>query len=92
MWLAQWRIAMARTKEDLASTLELLEWVSDVALPSGLLPEQLNPYTGAPISVAPLTWSHAAFVTTISLYLEVLPETTASLFDMLKPELSPSLA
>jgi GH15 family glucan-1,4-alpha-glucosidase len=101
MWLAQWRIAMARTKEDLASTLELLEWVSDVALPSGLLPEQLNPYTGAPISVAPLTWSHAAFVTTISLYLdkyqqlsngEVLPETTASRFDTLKPELSPSLA
>jgi hypothetical protein len=27
-----------------------------------VLAEQVDPYTGAPLSVAPLTWSHAAFV------------------------------
>lgn len=70
MWVAQWYIALAQSKEDLVPALELMEWVSNVALPSGLLPEQLNPYTGEPISVAPLTWSHAAFVTTVTMYLD----------------------
>ncbi len=70
MWLAQWYIAAAQSKEDLESALELLEWAGRVTLTSGLMPEQLNPYTGEPISVAPLTWSHAAFVSTISIYLD----------------------
>jgi ribosomal protein L37AE/L43A len=29
------------------------------------LAEQLNPYTGEPLSVSPLTWSHATFVSSI---------------------------
>lgn len=70
MWLTQWYIALAHNKEELEPALELLEWVSTVALPSGLLPEQMNPYTGEAISVAPLTWSHAAFVTTVTMYLD----------------------
>ena len=27
--------------------------------------EQIHPYTGAPLSVSPLTWSHATFVSTV---------------------------
>ncbi len=76
MWLAQWYIAVAHQKEDLAPALELLEWVSGVALPSGLLPEQINPYTGEAISVAPLTWSHAAYVTAVTDYLEKYKQLT----------------
>ncbi len=70
MWLAQWYIALAHSKEELIQALDLLEWVGDVTLPSGLMPEQLHPYTGEAISVAPLTWSHAAFVTTLIMYLD----------------------
>ncbi len=29
------------------------------ALPSGVMAEQVDPTTGAPLSVSPLTWSHA---------------------------------
>jgi GH15 family glucan-1,4-alpha-glucosidase len=39
-------------------------------LPSGVLAEQVHPVTYRPLSVSPLTWSHAAFVTTILEYVE----------------------
>ena len=29
---------------------------------SGVLAEQLDPLTGAPVSVSPLTWSHSTFI------------------------------
>ena len=31
--------------------------------------EQLHPFTGEPLSVSPLTWSHAAFVASVERYL-----------------------
>ena len=34
-------------------------------------PEQLHPHTGEPLSVSPLTWSHAAFITTTLRYLRL---------------------
>jgi hypothetical protein len=34
-------------------------------LPSGVLAEQLNPITGEPLSVSPLTWSHATYIATV---------------------------
>ena len=34
------------------------------ALEAGVLAEQVNPYTNEPISVSPLTWSHATVVST----------------------------
>jgi amylosucrase len=40
------------------------------ALPSGVLPEQVHPLTGGPISVSPLTWSHAAVVSAMVAYVE----------------------
>lgn len=64
LWLTQWYIATARTPADLERPRELLEWCRAKALPSGILAEQVHPYTGEPLSVSPLTWSHAAFVST----------------------------
>ncbi|MBI3977903.1 MAG: glycoside hydrolase family 15 protein [Chloroflexi bacterium] len=69
LWLADWHTAHARTLEDLSQPRKLLEWVADHALPSGVLAEQVHPYTGEPLSVSPLTWSHAAFVESVQQYL-----------------------
>jgi glucoamylase len=70
LWLAEWYAATAQTLEDLKPSLELLEWVAKHALPSGVLAEQVNPYTNDPLSVSPLTWSHAAYVASVLSYLE----------------------
>ena len=49
---------------------KLLEWAAERALPSGTMAEQLHPYTGEPLSVSPLTWSHAEYVRTVREYIE----------------------
>ncbi len=77
LWLAEWETARATSEADLSRALERLQWVVDHARPSGLLPEQIHPYTGAPLSVCPLTWSHAAFVMTVLKYLDKLRELKA---------------
>jgi hypothetical protein len=41
---------------------------------SGVLPEQLDPFSGEPVSVAPLTWSHATFVLTVEKYMAKFTE------------------
>ncbi len=68
LWLAEWYIAVADTMDDLGRPLELLKWCVTKALPSGVLAEQVHPYTGEPLSVSPLTWSHAAFVSAVQHY------------------------
>jgi GH15 family glucan-1,4-alpha-glucosidase len=62
LWLADHLTGIAKTEEDLQKPLEILEWVADHTLPSGVLAEQVHPETGEPLSVSPLTWSHATFV------------------------------
>ena len=74
LWLAEWKIAKAKTRSELAEPLQSLSWVVSHALESGVLPEQLDPYTGKPLSVAPLTWSHSTFVLTVLKYLEKYQE------------------
>ena len=69
MWLAQYYIARAKTKKELDKALEIMNWVADHALTSGVLAEQVNPFTNEPISVSPLTWSHATFVMVVQEYL-----------------------
>ncbi|HWF59507.1 MAG TPA: glycoside hydrolase family 15 protein [Nitrospira sp.] len=69
IWLAQWLIATANSKEDLKRALPLFEWCARHALPSGVFSEQIHPYSGVPLSVSPLTWSHAAFVTAVQEYV-----------------------
>ena len=72
MWLANYYIDKARERKDLEIVEQQLRWVIDRAFPSGVLPEQINPYTGEPLSATPLVWSHAEFVNTVINYLEKL--------------------
>jgi GH15 family glucan-1,4-alpha-glucosidase len=67
--LAQYRIRAARSLVELQMAGEVLEWAVRRARPSGLLPEQLDPLGKAPVSVCPLTWSHAEFIITVWDYL-----------------------
>ncbi len=68
-WLAEYKIVSATTLDELREAQFWLTWVCDHALPSGVLAEQINPYTGAPLSVSPLTWSHAEFAGAIRWYI-----------------------
>lgn len=68
LWLAQYRVAKAKNIEELHEALPLLLWVCDRALPSGVLAEQVHPYTDEPLSVSPLTWSHAELIATVRWY------------------------
>jgi len=70
MWLARYRLLRAQTMEDLTPGLKLLEWAAERAFPSGTMAEQLHPYTGEPLSVSPLTWSHAEYVRAVQEYIE----------------------
>lgn len=70
LWVAEWIIATAKTRADLKPAVSLLEWCVRHGLPSGVLAEQVHPHSHAPISVSPLTWSHATFVMAVGEYLE----------------------
>jgi GH15 family glucan-1,4-alpha-glucosidase len=67
-WLAEYHIALANTLDELHDALDWLRWTLKHALPSGVLAEQLDPLTGAPLSVSPLTWSHAEYAGAIRWY------------------------
>jgi len=69
MWIAEWLAKIAQSEADLAKALELLIWATKHSLPSGVLAEQLHPISGEPLSVSPLTWSHAAYVAAVQAYL-----------------------
>jgi glucoamylase len=69
LWIAQHKIATARSRADLRGAHDLLAWVESRKTASGLLPEQLDPFSGAPLSVSPLTWSHAELVATVAAYV-----------------------
>ncbi|HBS29578.1 MAG TPA: glycoside hydrolase family 15 [Phycisphaerales bacterium] len=70
LWKAQWLIAKAKKLADLREPLEILQWAASRALGSGVLAEQLDPHSGAPLSVSPLTWSHATVVMVVMDYIE----------------------
>ena len=65
LWLADYQISQGGSEQEMTAAIDLLGWVADHALPSGVLPEQVDPLSGAPLSVSPLTWSHATFVMTV---------------------------
>jgi len=71
LWLADYFLEKADQEKGLPRALELLNWVAEHALPSGVLSEQLHPHTGEPLSVCPLTWSHSAFLSTTLRYLRL---------------------
>ncbi|MFW5885242.1 MAG: glycoside hydrolase family 15 protein [Patescibacteria group bacterium] len=70
LWMAQYEIAVAKSKKELSRVKEKLEWAADNALSSGVLSEQLEDTTGKPVSATPLAWSHAEFVKTVVEYLQ----------------------
>jgi glucoamylase len=78
LWLAEWYSLTAKKPKDLKQALDILEWVAAHALPSGILAEQVDPYTDQPVSVSPLTWSHAAYVSTVLTYLQCKTHLEAS--------------
>ena len=69
MWYAQWIVRRAQSIGELQEASDILEWVAGAALPSGVLAEQLDPYSKAPLSVSPLTWSHATVVSLVHEYV-----------------------
>ena len=69
LWVAEWLAEIAESEEGLAASRDLLDWAVEHTLPSGIMAEQLHPYSGEPLSVSPLTWSHAAFITSVLAYL-----------------------
>ena len=81
LWYTQYAIARAASDHDLETVRADLNWVERSALRSGILSEQLNPYTREQVSAAPLTWSHAEYIRTIIMYmrkvvaLELVPNT-----------------
>jgi GH15 family glucan-1,4-alpha-glucosidase len=77
LWHAQYHIARAKTLSELRLALPLLEWTSQRTLRSGVLAEQFDPYSGAPMSVSPLTWSHATVVSTCVMYAKKFDELSA---------------
>ena len=74
LWLAEYYIALAKNADDLSPAFKLIEWVTSIALPSGVLPEQIDSVSGKHLSVSPLTWSHSTFVTTVLSYAAKLQQ------------------
>ena len=72
LWLAEHAIARATSVAELQSALDLVRWARSKARPSLILPEQVHPYSGAALSVAPFTWSHAQVISVVRGYLDAL--------------------
>lgn len=60
-WLAQYYAENNQPE----NALKILDWALELALPTGVMSEQIDPQTMEEVSPAPLTWSHAEYVSTI---------------------------
>lgn len=61
LWQAQYDIE----KGNLDSAKNILNWVNGYMLSTGMLGEQIDPLTEEVIAPAPLTWSHAEYISTL---------------------------
>jgi GH15 family glucan-1,4-alpha-glucosidase len=68
LWLAQYYAKSAKKIKDLEKVKYWLDWVITHSPLSGVLSEQLHPFTGEQLSANPLTWSQAEYVRTILQY------------------------
>lgn len=73
-WLTQYYINFIRKESDLPDIVKRFTWIAKSSSGSGMLSEQLDPYTAVPVSASPLTWSHAEYVISVINYLEKLEE------------------
>jgi GH15 family glucan-1,4-alpha-glucosidase len=69
LWYTEHLIETATSLEELKKAVKDLEWVKEHTMETGILPEQLDPHSGDPLSVAPLTWSHSTYVLTVNKYI-----------------------
>jgi GH15 family glucan-1,4-alpha-glucosidase len=60
-WLAQYYIDTNESQK----ALDILDWAMMHSSRTGIMAEQLDPVTNEIISPAPLTWTHAEYVTTL---------------------------
>ena len=61
LWLAQYYI----DKNDLEKADKILQWIKNHQSKTGLMGEQIDPVTDNIVSPAPLTWSHAEYISTL---------------------------
>ena len=66
LWHAQYMIEKNNTEE----AKFILDWTKGYALNTGMLGEQIHPLTNEIIAPAPLTWSHAEYLSTLLDYIE----------------------
>lgn len=71
-WYIQYTIARAEKSNDLDSVRDAFSKIKRFATFAGMFSEQLDPLSGAPLSVSPLVWSHAEFVRLVLDYVERL--------------------
>ena len=74
LWIMMEEILSAESEEELRRSLKHLEWVKFRSHKSGVLAEQVHPFNGYPLSVSPLTWSHATVVEVVTMYLKRFKE------------------
>lgn len=73
LWEAQRRLSQSKvTQEDIDFTLKTLDWALSHQYPSGVMAEQLNPYSGESLSATPLAWSHAVYIETVLMMIREL--------------------
>lgn len=61
LWMAQYYLEVGLRDK----AMQILAWVRDSAMPTGVLFEQVDPSCRQPVSVAPLAWSQAEYVSTL---------------------------
>jgi GH15 family glucan-1,4-alpha-glucosidase len=61
LWLAQYYIEQG----NVAQAMTILDWVKSKALGTGMMAEQIDPVSQEIISPAPLTWTHAEYLSTL---------------------------
>lgn len=61
LWLAQYYHQAGQDEQ----AKSILRWCRSHMMDSGVLPEQIDPYTNQFVSVAPLAWSQAEYVSTL---------------------------
>lgn len=70
LWMAQYEIKAAQKRQDLVRALKLMQWASLTASGTGVLSEQVHPYSYEHLSASPLVWSHAEYVITVDEYIK----------------------
>jgi GH15 family glucan-1,4-alpha-glucosidase len=61
LWMAQYNLEQGDTD----AVMRTLDWVKSYALKTGMLGEQVDPVDNTVVSPAPLTWSHAEYLSTV---------------------------